>query len=367
MPEFKNIKGFNIAIKLVGFIAVVVFLYFYGQLIMDQVLSELVGKTNSLQDLISVIVNAVLLIVGTQIFLFITKYMISRYLENKGKKKEIKLILTLYTYIVWLFLAILLASTMFKDLGALIASVGLVGFGITFALQKPILNFVGWLTIVITKPFNSGDRIEVMGIRGDVINIHAMYTSVQGTKLDSHEKSDKIITLPNETILSNPVINYSRQGDVYTDDLTISITYESNWRKAIELADKCTRNAMQKFYKYSAPVSKQEKQAWDEAVVLLKKASKKLRKGAVKDSVEEKIDILKSADTPNKVELPAPNIQMAMADSSININIVYQTDLRSIRVTRHEISKNFMEEIEKHKDIEIAYPHLELIYKNQKT
>ncbi len=364
MATEKYDKNFEIAIKIVVIASAIVFIYFYGNLILDVLKENFFQKEESFQSIIPVVLNALLIIIGTEIFIVLSRFVISKYFENKGKKKEIKLILTLYTYVVWGITIIFLISTLFKDIGALIASVGLIGFGLTLALQKPIINFIGWLTIVITKPFNSGDRIEVMGIKGDVIFIHTMYTSIQGTRTETQEKSEKVITIPNEVILTNPVINYSRGNEVYSDDITFSITYESNWKKSTELLEKATTDAMKKFMKTPVPASAQEKKSWNEAVSLLKEASKKLRKGQIKEAVKEKIEILQSAENSKEIEIPKPNIQMILADSSINFNVLYQTDLRSLRSTRHEITKNFLEMVEKREDIEIAYPHMQIVQKN---
>ncbi|MBI2598328.1 MAG: mechanosensitive ion channel, partial [Candidatus Diapherotrites archaeon] len=266
----------------------------------------------------------------------------------------------LYTYLVWGLVLILIIMSFFEDVGALLTSLGLIGFGITFALQKPILNFVGWLTIILTNPFTVGDRIEVSQIRGDVLSINTMYTRMQGTRATSQEKSEKIITLPNEFILTNPVINYSRLGDLFTDELAISITFESNWRKAMEILENVVLTTIAN-YRKDVPITKAEKKAWHEAIKLLQEASKKIKSGFVKESVKENIDMLKTTETKPSPEIPKPQFQLVLGESALNLSVIYQTDLRSVRQTKHEIVKGFLEEIEKWHDIEIAYPHMQIV------
>ncbi len=368
MIEEGKSKGVQLtAVNILIAAAIIAFLYFYGSLLADITLETFFSKEGSFQTFVPVLLNALSLLVGTEIFLIITRYVISKYLENRGKKKEIKLILTLYTYLIWGFVAIFLVTTFFKDVGALLTSIGLIGFGITFALQKPLINFVAWLTIVITKPFNIGDRIEVTGIRGDVVNIHTMYTSVIGTRLNTHEKNDTTITIPNELILTNAVINYSKRGNTFIDETVISITYESNWKKAIELLEKAVIEAITKHAKKPLPATFAEKRAWQEALKLLTEASKKLRRSPIKDSVKEQIDQMKSVENAAPVEVPKPSIQMSLGDSSINISATYQTDLYSVRSTKHEIIRYFFEMAQKEKDIEIAYPHMQLVYGDKTT
>ncbi|HZX34370.1 MAG TPA: hypothetical protein VFF09_03240, partial [archaeon] len=126
-----------VALKAAAALAVLAFLYFYGSLIVGILSENLAGGKLSIQAIVPAFIDVLTLIVGTEIFLIITRYIIAKYLENRGKKKEIRIILTLYTYLVWGFMAMFLASTIFKDIGALLTSIGLIGFGITFALQKP--------------------------------------------------------------------------------------------------------------------------------------------------------------------------------------------------------------------------------------
>jgi len=361
MIDLKNEKTRKTAVKIIGLsilLLVIAFLYFYGhfvaQIIYENYLSEALKE-----PLNPLALNIIILVIGTELFLIISRFFISTYFQKGKKKKSLKPLLTFYTYIVWVIVALIIASFFFKDFGALITSLGLIGFGITFALQKPILNFVGWLMIFLTNPFETGDRIQVSNIRGDVISIHTMYSRLQGIRTDSQEKNDEIITVPNELFLINPVINYSKKNGIYTDELLVSITYESDWKKAIELIEKVTVNTITKYIKKASTPA--DKQSLSEAIALLKEASKKIRKGLIKQSMKENIEMMKSAETNAETEIPKPNIKMSFADSSINISVLYQTDLYSVRATKHEITKGIMEEFEKSKNIEIAYPHMQLI------
>ena len=278
----RKLLPYSVPFIFVAFIVIAVFLYLYGSLVLKLVVDGL-GEGGSLQSLLPLIVTTAFILVDTQIFLMISRFGITKYLEFRGKKRQAKAILMLYTYVVWAFMIVVLVTGIFKDVGAILTSLGLIGFGVTFALQKPILNFVGWLTIVITNPFTIGDRIEVSSVgstvRGDVISIHTMYTRVQATRPNTLERSEKIVTIPNELILTNSVTNYSRRGDIFWDDIIVSITYESNWRKAIAILEKAAESVSMKYLKNGMPTTDEERRSWHEAAMLLKDASKKLKKG----------------------------------------------------------------------------------------
>ena len=55
---------------------------------------------------------------------------------------------------------------------------GLVGAGLALSLQELILSVVGWLFIMMTHPFDIGDRIEIEDMKGDVIDISVLHTTL---------------------------------------------------------------------------------------------------------------------------------------------------------------------------------------------
>lgn len=81
--------------------------------------------------------------------------------------------------IVGYFLIVLLISVVYRDrLGSLTVFFGIAGAGITFALQEVIVSFAGWLAILFSDIYKSGDRVLVGGIKGDVIDVGILRTTI---------------------------------------------------------------------------------------------------------------------------------------------------------------------------------------------
>ncbi|MEM3091814.1 MAG: hypothetical protein QXD05_01635, partial [Candidatus Pacearchaeota archaeon] len=81
----------------------------------------------------------IILIVFSLTYLFIinTKRLFKNYLERSGKsKKNIKLFLIVYEYCIWIIVIFITFSLILKQVGSLITSLGIIGFGLTLALQK---------------------------------------------------------------------------------------------------------------------------------------------------------------------------------------------------------------------------------------
>ncbi|MBI4044812.1 MAG: mechanosensitive ion channel [Candidatus Diapherotrites archaeon] len=362
LEKLKNPEKFRQAVIFaILVLAVLAIILAYSSLIIE-IVSTNFFNGNSLTSYLPAITQVVFLIFGTAVFLTVTKYVISKHLENRGKKKEIKLIVSLYSYVVWALMIVLIASTLFKDIGIFLASLGLIGFGLTLALQKPILNLVGWLVLVLKKPFNLGDRIEVAAHRGDVTGISIMHTTLQGTRVNSHEKSEQTITIPNELILTTPVMNYTKRFDFYWDDLTFMVTYDSNWKKAEGILFDIASRTTKKYVTIPVKSGKADKKELEDAIFLLKEASKKLSKGILKESLKEKIETMKTIEQQAIEEPPSPHIRVDALDSGIGLNVLYLADIRSIRRMRTEITRSFLSEAEKQNDVQIAYPHMQIVY-----
>ena len=89
-------------------------------------------------------------------------------------------------------------GTMGVNVSALVASLGLTGFALGFALKDALSNVLSGALILIYRPFESGDRILIMGFEGDITKIDLRYTTLK--------TADKIILIPNSSLFNNPVV-----------------------------------------------------------------------------------------------------------------------------------------------------------------
>src|SRR3954468_12069805 len=69
-------------------------------------------------------------------------------------------------------------SIWFDDPVRLTTFLGLLSAGIAFALQKVITALAGYFVLLRGKTFNVGERIKMGGVRGDVINLGFIQTTI---------------------------------------------------------------------------------------------------------------------------------------------------------------------------------------------
>ena len=142
---------------------------------------------------------AVLIFLVFWIIARVNRGIVQRFGRTRHLSVDIVNLLEQITEVTLLLFGVVTAlGTLGIDVGALIASLGLVGFAIGFALRDLLSNFLSGLLILIYNPFVRGDHIHVSGNEGKVTEINLRYTVLQ------HE--GKKVLIPNATLFSNPVI-----------------------------------------------------------------------------------------------------------------------------------------------------------------
>lgn len=114
----------------------------------------------------------------------------------------------------------------------LLFSLGIVGFAVTFALQQPLFSLIGWIYILAKQPYAVGERVKIGDAKGDVIDVDYLVTTlweINGDLVSSNQPSGRLVTLPNSTVLSTQVHNYSWEEFPYVwNEITFQVAYETD-------------------------------------------------------------------------------------------------------------------------------------------
>jgi small-conductance mechanosensitive channel len=131
-----------------------------------------------------------------------------------------------------LLIAVVVLSYLFHNWYTAAVSLGLISLVLGFALQGPISSFIGWLYILFRAPFQVGDRIEVGEVRGDVLEVGYLDTTLSefhGSFLSSDMPSGRLIRFPNSLVLQAPVFNYSWQDYPFIwNEVAFQVAYNSD-------------------------------------------------------------------------------------------------------------------------------------------
>ena len=150
-------------------------------------------------------------------------------LDNTVARYNLRRILHL---LVGLAIALILVTAIFVNWYTAVVSFGLLSLILGFALQTPITSFIGWIYILVRKPYRVGDRIMIGNAKGDVIDVSYLDTTLWefgGQYLSSDHPSGRIIKFPNSQVLTTPVYNYSWPLFPYIwNEIKFQIAYNSD-------------------------------------------------------------------------------------------------------------------------------------------
>ena len=138
------------------------------------------------------------------------------------------------------FLTIVLLTVVFSDkLGGLTVALGVAGAGIAFALQEVIASVAGWMAIMFGGFYKTGDRVQVGGIKGDVMDIGVLRTTIMetGQWVDGDLYNGRIVLIANSFVFKEPVFNYSGDFPFLWDEIKVPVQYGSDYDLAREILE----------------------------------------------------------------------------------------------------------------------------------
>ncbi len=114
---------------------------------------------------------------------------------------------------------------------------GILSAGIAIALADVLENMAGWAFIVLRRPFKVGDRIEIEGRGGDVVDIRVFrFTMLEiGGWVDADQSTGRLVHVPNGKVFSEQVMNYTEGFPYIWDEIGVMVTFESDWRRTEEI------------------------------------------------------------------------------------------------------------------------------------
>ncbi|MDU0459582.1 MAG: mechanosensitive ion channel [Geobacteraceae bacterium] len=137
--------------------------------------------------------------------------------------------------------SVLLITVVFSNkLGNLTVAFGVAGAGIAFALQEVIASIAGWVAISFGNFYSIGDRVQLGGITGDVIDIGVLRTTLMetGQWVKADQYNGRIVRVANSFVFKEPVFNYSGDFPFLWDEITVPIKYGSDYKLAREIMQK---------------------------------------------------------------------------------------------------------------------------------
>ena len=135
-----------------------------------------------------------------------------------------RMIISLVSNLIMVFGLLIALSQLGISLGPLLAGLGVAGFIVGFALQDSLSNFASGVMILIYRPYDVGDLVDVGGVYGKVHKMSLVSTNI--TTLDN-----QMIVVPNNKIWGDVIKNVTAQ-DIRRVDMVFGIAYSDDIEKA---------------------------------------------------------------------------------------------------------------------------------------
>lgn len=257
--------------------------------------------------------------------LWLFRFITLRIVQNRVKEEK-----TVYkwrknlTYFTTFLALIAVGQIWLASIGSIATFLGLLSAGLAIALKEPVTDLAAWLFIIWRKPFDIGDRIQLGGeARGDVIDIRPFkFTILEiGNWVDADQSTGRVIHIPNHKVFSFDLANYTSDFEFIWNEISVLITFESDWKKAKKLLQEIVDDQIQDF-------------------------------------VEHARDQVKRAAKSYLIQYQylTPIVYTSVKDSGVSLTIRYLSDPRSRRSTAQGIWEAVLEEFSRHEDIDFAYP-----------
>ena len=123
-----------------------------------------------------------------------------------------------------------------------VAGAGVAGVAIGFAAKDTLSNLIAGVLLIVDRPFEVGDRIEVWrapsgsATWGDVMDIGLRATKIKTT-------DNIVIVIPNNEIMTRDIINYTLNNDKIRVRVNIGVAYDTDIKKAKDIILKVAASA----------------------------------------------------------------------------------------------------------------------------
>jgi len=235
-----------------------------------------------------------------------------RYSWSRGVTSTIAVLILIFLGVIW-----------FAGLERIATFAGILGAGLAVALHDTIANIAGFLFIMIRRPFEVGDRIEIEGVAGDVIDIRVFQFSLLeiGNWVDADQSTGRILQVPNGKVLRAVTASFNKGFDYIWHEIPVLITFESDWKKAKGILEAIVD---------------------DDSFVVAEEVERQVRRAASRYLIYS-----------GKV---TPIVYTTVRDSGVLLTVRYMTKPKTRRGTEQRLWEQILEQFSENDDIELAYP-----------
>ena len=187
----------------------------------EEFLTNLVGKAADLG--LKLLAALLVLIIGRILIKWAVKLISKSKFAKNTDATVVRVLLNFISAGLYVLLAVTIIAILGVPMASVVALVASAGVAIGLALQGALSNLAGGIMIMILRPFHIGDFVEIAGNSGTVKDVGIFYTVI-------NTGDNKVITIPNGTVMANAITNYSK-NNTRRVDLVFNVAYGTDVAK----------------------------------------------------------------------------------------------------------------------------------------
>jgi len=214
-----------------------------------------------------------------------------RHLTRRNVVYILNILIVLYIVFLWV-----------QNISAITVFLSVISAGVVFALQDTILSMAGWFLILVRRPFEVGDRVELGAVKGDVMDIRLFQTSLL------------------------EIGNWVGADQSIWNEIKLLVTFESDWKRAEEIM-----------------MQHGTEQA---------EGMEKVVKGKIIDMTKRYVI---------RYEKLTPIVYVDIKDSGVELTLRYLTEAKKRRTTQDALCRTILDDFEKEERVDFAYPTYRIV------
>ncbi|MDQ1267597.1 MAG: hypothetical protein QG560_240, partial [Campylobacterota bacterium] len=193
------------------------------------------------------LVKITVIVLVVFVFFFLVKLFVKKYITDNERFYMANKVITFANFTL---IILILFFSYIENVSYLVTILGFASAGIAIAMKDWFMSILGWLVIVFGGSIHVGDRIRVdmdgTIYVGDVMDISLLRITILEdvtlTTVIENRRAGRIIFIPNNYVFTRMIANYTHSSlKTVWDGIDITITYDSNHKKAMHLAKEITK------------------------------------------------------------------------------------------------------------------------------
>ena len=179
------------------------------------------GLLDAAKDLVLKLLAALIVfLIGRCIIRWTIKLIKKSKFAEKTDATVVRVLINFIRAGLYVLLVVSIIAILGVPMASIVAVIASAGVAIGLALQGALSNLAGGIMIMILRPFRIGDFVEIADSTGTVKDVGIFYTVI-------NTGDNKVITIPNGTVMGEEIVNYST-NDTRRVDLIFSAAYGSD-------------------------------------------------------------------------------------------------------------------------------------------